>query len=180
VSFRNVLMWSGLGLVGVVFTGLVMQKEAVLRDGEVVLLRLAPADPRSLIEGDYMRLAYAITRPGNSWLFGAETKPSSSAVVIPSAESWPADGRVVVREDANGVGQLVRLDAPGIPLEAGDIAIRYRRRRWDTRLGAEAYYFQEGHADRFAKAWYGELRVAPSGEAVLVGLRDESRAPILP
>ncbi len=155
---RAALIWGGLGLLGVVFTGLVGHKESVLRDGEPVLLRLGPADPRSLIEGDYMRLRYAIT----------------------AAPAWPLDGKLVVRKDADGVGELVGLYDPARPLGPGEIAIRYRRRRWQTRLGAEAYYFQEGQAERFAKARYGELRVAGSGETVLVGLRDDQRAPISP
>jgi len=115
-------------------------------------------DPRSLIEGDYMRLRYAIE----------------------ASREWPLDGKLVVRKDADGVGELVGLYDPERRLEPGELAIRYRRRRWQTRLGAEAYYFQEGQADRFAKARYGELRVARSGEAVLVGLRDEQRVPITP
>ena len=35
-------------------------KEAIIRDGRTVLLRLAPVDPRSLIQGDYMALRYGI------------------------------------------------------------------------------------------------------------------------
>ena len=38
----------------------------------------------------------------------------------------------------------------------------------------EAFYFQEGHADRFQQAAYGELKVTPGGDSVLVGLRDKN------
>jgi uncharacterized membrane-anchored protein len=151
---RLALVWGGLALVVVVFLGLVAQKEAVLRDGQPLLLRLGPVDPRSLIEGDYMRLAYEIQAQAD----------------------WPVDGKLVVRKDADGVGHLVRLHMPGEPLAPGEMLLRYRRRRWQTRLGAEAFYFQEGTAGRYANACYGELRVTPSGESVLVGLRDADRA----
>jgi uncharacterized membrane-anchored protein len=148
--------WAGLALVLVVFVGLVVHKEGVLRDGRPLLLRLAPVDPRSLMQGDYMTLRYAI-----------QADPS-----------WPLDGKLVVRRDGDGVGQLVGLYKAGEPLGPDEIALRYRRRRWETRLGAEAFYFQEGDAARYARACYGELRVAPSGESVLVGLRDVDRVPL--
>jgi uncharacterized membrane-anchored protein len=157
-NHRVALTWGGLLLVLSVLAALVVHKEQVLRDGKTVLLRLAPVDPRSLIEGDYMSLRYAINADA----------------------SWPPDGKLLVRKDENGVAQLIGLYEAGNPIGQDEVVLRYRRRRWQTRLGAEAYYFQEGTADRYAKARYGELRVAPSGESVLVGLRDENRAPLLP
>ncbi|SDU14609.1 GDYXXLXY domain-containing protein [Halopseudomonas salegens] len=36
--------------------------ERTLREGEFVLLELAPVDPRSLMQGDYMQLSFAIDR----------------------------------------------------------------------------------------------------------------------
>ncbi len=36
----------------------VVQKEEMLADGKLILLELAPVDPRSLLQGDYMRLGY--------------------------------------------------------------------------------------------------------------------------
>ncbi len=155
---RTALTWGGLLLVLSVLAALVVHKEQILRDGKTVLLRLGPADPRSLIEGDYMSLRYAIV----------------------AEPSWPADGKLLMRKDENGVGQLVGLYQEGSPVGPNEVVLRYRQRRWQTRLGAEAYYFQEGTADRYAKARYGELRVATSGESVLVGLRDEDRTPLRP
>ncbi|MGD1984388.1 MAG: GDYXXLXY domain-containing protein, partial [Chromatiaceae bacterium] len=40
----------------------IMQKEDIIENGETLLLRLAPQDPRSLLQGDYMALRYAMTR----------------------------------------------------------------------------------------------------------------------
>ena len=36
----------------------IYQKEQTLRDGQLVLFELAPVDPRSLMQGDYMSLRY--------------------------------------------------------------------------------------------------------------------------
>ena len=35
-------------------------KEQIVRNGETVLLRIAPRDPRSLLQGDYIALRYTV------------------------------------------------------------------------------------------------------------------------
>ncbi|WP_319022245.1 GDYXXLXY domain-containing protein, partial [Proteus mirabilis] len=44
----------------------IWQKEALIGTGTTVYVELAPVDPRSLMQGDYMRLAFALPagRPG--------------------------------------------------------------------------------------------------------------------
>ena len=56
---RAVGLWGGLALVLVLVNLLVLQKQRVLDGGRTVLLGLRPADPRSLMQGDYMELRYA-------------------------------------------------------------------------------------------------------------------------
>jgi uncharacterized membrane-anchored protein len=157
---RNALLFGGLALVLGVTNVAIVQKEAQLAAGTQMLVELAPVDPRSLIQGDYMRLDYRIARD-----------------VRANAE-WPRDGTLVVRLDDRGVAQFVRRHDPGAPLGAGEHLLQYRRRGQRLRLGSDAYFFQEGRAADFAGARYGELRVARSGASVLVGLRDSARAAI--
>ncbi|MBJ6759257.1 GDYXXLXY domain-containing protein [Myxococcaceae bacterium JPH2] len=158
---RGPFILGGLALVLVSALVIVMQKEAVLARGQPVLLRLAPVDPRSLMQGDYMRLNYAISTD-QGW----------------DNDGRPRDGNLVLRLDSDGVGQFVRFDSAEVPLAPGEFRLRYRIRDHRVRLGAEAFFFQEGHADRYEHAKYGELRVADSGTSVLVGLRDENRKPL--
>ena len=49
------------------FNWSIYQKEQTLRDGQLVLFELAPVDPRSLMQGDYMNLRY---REATSALLG--------------------------------------------------------------------------------------------------------------
>lgn len=44
------------------------------------------------------------------------------------------------------------------------------------KFATNSFFFQEGHAMDYAKARYGEFRVAGSGECILTGLRDENLA----
>jgi uncharacterized membrane-anchored protein len=155
------LVIGGLGAVLVLVNVMIAQKEAVLASGDTVFVELAPVDPRSLMQGDYMALDYALAR---------EEAPRD-------------DGRMVVRLDERNIARFVRFDDDA-PLIPGQHYLTYKRRvnlRWSifgtwrrtrTQIGPDAYFFEEGRAAAFSRARYGELKVTKSGHSVLVGLRD--------
>ena len=147
---RTAVILGGLALVLFAMLWNIARKEQVLSEGRRVLLELAPRDPRSLMQGDYMQLDYALGR-------------------LPR-EGWPADGHLVLTQAPDDVARFVRRHE-GEALQPGEFLLRYRIRERRLRLGAESFFFQEGQAERYARARYGELRVAPSGDSVLVGLR---------
>jgi uncharacterized membrane-anchored protein len=132
-------------------------RERQLMDGAVVLLALAPVDPRSLMQGDYMALRFKVA--GDAFGRG----PQEDA----------RDGRIVVRLDERGVGSFARRDG-GEPLAAGEMLLRYRIRDRQVKFATNAFFFQEGHAQHYADARYGEFRVSPSGELLLTHLRGEN------
>lgn len=169
---RTVAVFGGLALVLAVANVAIVQKERLLADGTTMLVRLAPVDPRSLIQGDYMRLDYDIAQEAN-WSGGFAGAGDRSFGV-----GAQRDGHLVVRLDADSVASFVRVHAPGTPLAPAEHLLRFRRRSGRIRIGTDAFYFQEGHAGRYDRARYGELRVDGSGSSVLVGLRDESRQPL--
>lgn len=41
-------------------------------------------------------------------------------------------------------------------------------------VATNAFFFQEGHAERYEKAHYGEFRVDKEGELLLTALYDEA------
>jgi uncharacterized membrane-anchored protein len=136
-------------------------KERVVREGRTVLLPLAPVDPRSLLQGDYMALRYAMAN---------EVAAAATAAEIDQ-------GTVVVELDENDIARLVALDR-GQPLGAEQQRLVFRKRGDAVRLASDAFFFEEGQGEYFAAARYGELRVAEDGTAVLVGLRDEAVTPL--
>lgn len=169
----------GLGLLVVLGAAnvTIAQKEMILASGERLLLELAPVDPRSLMQGDYMRLDYRMARD----LSGARLGLISSLFIdfigdqASEADLWPAEGRIVVRRAAgtvSDVAEFVRLD-DGQPTAPDELFLYYRKRGGQTRIGTDAFYFQEGKADTYSGARYGELRVDSSGGSVLVGLCGE-------
>ena len=134
-------------------------KEIIKRSGEVVLLQLAPIDPRSLMQGDYMALRFALVQQ------------LDKAVAANAREG--AVRLAGVSLAANRVATLADATAPAT------LHLRYRIRNSQVWLGTNAFFFQEGDAQRFSGARYGEFRVdRASGEAVLVGLRGEALEPL--
>jgi uncharacterized membrane-anchored protein len=142
-------------LVLAVANAAIWQKESVIRNGAAVFVELAPADPRSLMQGDFMALRFAIPFPADGYL-----RPSRLS-------DTP---KVVARADAHGVASLLRLD-DGRPLAAGEFVIQLVTKNSEWTIATDAWYFREGEGARWAKAKYGEFRVDPDGRALLVGLR---------
>ncbi|HMT00386.1 MAG TPA: GDYXXLXY domain-containing protein, partial [Saprospiraceae bacterium] len=61
---KNIKWWIiliNLILLLVYFNGSIISKEDLLKNGKLILLELAPVDPRSLMQGDYMSLRYKIS-----------------------------------------------------------------------------------------------------------------------
>jgi len=135
----------------------IWQREQLLTDGRVVLLELAPVDPRSLMQGDYMALRFQV---------------ANDAFVQGDMRNQK-DGHIVVKVDERGVGQFKRF-ADASPLAADEVLMRYRIRNNQPKFATNAFFFQEGTAQKFEVAKYGEFRVAKNGDMILTAMRDEA------
>jgi len=139
----GVALWSVAGL------------ERTVRDGRPVLVELAPVDPRSLMQGDYMALRFAIDRrlPGR-W----------------KVERMPRYVYVSVDAEHRAVFESV---GDTLPAPAGQVALKIRLRANRPSVGPNAFFFQEGQGAVYERARWGELRVDDDGRALLTALRDE-------
>jgi len=99
-----------------------------------------------------------------------------NALLATGGDKRARDEFAVVAPDSKGVARLVRLQAQASPLHAGELALKARVRKGGVRLGSDAYYFREGTGRRYEKARFGEFRVGPNGEMLLVRLLDEALA----
>ena len=152
-----------LGTLAVVNLG-IWEKEALIAQGQPVFVALAPVDPRSLMQGDYMRLAFAM--PGD----------------VQRDLDAPNGGRrlVVAERDGRGLATLKRPAEPDEVLGQGELLMELVRKGGRWVLVTDAWYFEEGEAKVWEAARYGEFRVAPDGRALLVGLADAELRPIAP
>ena len=139
----------------------ILAKERLLARGTVVVLELAPVDPRSLMQGDYMALRFRMANDA-----GAAVRGSAAT-----------GGRIVATVDERGVATYRRLH-DATPVASNEVLLRYRVRNGEIKFATNAFFFQEGTGRRYEGARYGELRVAPDGELLLTGLRDKDLRPL--
>lgn len=151
---RIAIALSALATLGVANIG-IWQKEDLIARGQPVYVELAPVDPRSLMQGDFMRLNFRVPGDARAQAGGLLTARRP---------------HVIAQRDARGVSTLLRLDA-GTPLAADELRIELTPKAGRWVLVSDAWFFEEGEAKRWEGAKYGEFRVEPGGRALLVGLR---------
>ncbi|MEN9865854.1 MAG: hypothetical protein RL748_1444 [Pseudomonadota bacterium] len=158
---RKTIILITVALVLALANWTIVQREQLLKDGHIVLLELAPVDPRSLMQGDYMALRYALVD---------KAFPQRKA-------TGRDDGYIVVAVDANQVASFHHFD-DGTPLAANQVKMRFRVRHEQVKFATNAWFFEEGSASLYERAKYGEFRVAGNGEMLLSGMRGEDFAPL--
>jgi len=135
----------------------IYQKELHIKNGAVVYLKLAPVDPRSLMQGDYMALRFDIARNIRMELLKKDIQ----------------DGRILVSLNEKKVASFSSIFV-GQMFKKNEILLRYRIRNGAVKFATNAFFFEEGSAKKYEKAKYGEFRVNPEGELLLVDLVDEN------
>ncbi len=155
---KKIFVWTAvinLLLLLAYFNYSIIKNEELLKDGQLILLELAPVDPRSLMQGDYMTLRYAM----------------STNLPI---DSLAKRGYCILALDSLNRATRVRLQTKSTPLGKYEFAIAYTApNHWNLNIGAESYFFQEGHAKKYEKAKYGGLKIDKEGNSLLVGLYDQ-------
>lgn len=159
-KYKYILILINLIVLLGLFNNSILKKEELLSNGQTILLKLAPVDPRSLMQGDYMRLNYDISSNINT-------------------DSISKRGFCVVKLKENGVAEKVRIQENRTPINNNEFLIEYTSRKWrGVNIGAESYFFQEGEAEKYEKAKYGGIKVDNKGNSLLIGLYDENRIKI--
>ena len=159
-KYKWLIILLNLVLLLIYFNYSVVKKEELLKEGQLILMELAPLDPRSLMQGDYMTLRYKISENLNY-------------------ETMSKRGYCVVRIDSNGVAEKERFQDKQTPLSEGEYLIEYKAvNRWNVYIGAESFFFQEGQAEKYEKAKYGGIKIDKNGNSLLIGLYDEQQRKI--
>ncbi|NYT58541.1 GDYXXLXY domain-containing protein [Alcaligenaceae bacterium] len=171
--------WLGLAVVLLVINTGIYQREQILRHGQTVVLALAPVDPRSLMQGDYMALRFAAEQDTRHWLAQAP-EPLAQAI------EQQRGGWLVLRADEQGEFhvQAVLADLPPVnesasaERDADTVLLEFRLRDRGLRIVTDAWFFPEGQAQRYEQARFGEFRVNRKGEGLLVRLLDGQHRPL--
>ena len=141
----------------------VWQKEQLLAHGRPTFVELAPVDPRSLMQGDYMTLA---------WRMPADVRQELDRL---QTSERPL---VAARRDERQVLTLTHIVDAVRPLAAGEEPVELSPKSGRWVIVTDAWFFREGEARRWQGAKYGEFRLLPDGRALLVGLRGPDLQPL--
>ncbi|WP_419875816.1 GDYXXLXY domain-containing protein [Candidatus Pristimantibacillus sp. PTI5] len=131
--------------------------EALLSSGASVKLAIEPLDPRSLLQGDYVRLNYGIS-----------TTPAGSAKEMEALGGARRIKVVLLRGD-NGVYEFERLYKTGDLIRGNEIVINGISNGWDSiYYGIETYFVPEGTGTETERnAHFAYVKVGTNGDALL-------------
>lgn len=166
----------GAGMLSLVLVNvLIASREQLIANGRPVFVKLAPVDPRSLMQGDYMQLSYDL--PGVTW---SRTLGNVTLTRL-SREKDPLWGRrlnIAATVDARGIVQSARVLEPGEASPAGAQLLELTPKDGRWTFVSDAWFFKEGEAERWQPAKYGEFRVTPEGKGLLVRVVGEDLKPL--
>lgn len=176
---RKALILAAVMLQVIVLAYMAGEREHILKNGKVILLRTAPIDPRDLFRGDYVRLNYEISRIGVDQLKGTETRKEiiKGDTIFVSLQEGPNGlyefANAQLQKPKDGLYLAGRaLHAQHSLLPGNPIWINY---------GIEAYFVEQGTGSDIEKRrgtrtgvqvpLEMEIAVSSTGKAVIKGYR---------
>ncbi|MBU9706108.1 GDYXXLXY domain-containing protein [Paenibacillus sp. AK121] len=131
------------------------RSETLLATGTSVKLKLAPIDPRSLLQGDYVALNYDVSTP-----------PSKNSL---QEKDWNRGKvKVVLTPNSQGVYIADRLYQDGEKLAHHEIVLNGQWNGSRILYGIENYFIPEGTGRTVEQnAHYAYIRVSRNGDALL-------------
>lgn len=173
------------GLLAIVYVNVyAWHSQQIKTRGEVLFLRLAPVDPLSLVQGQYMRLRFEIEKTYNSTQADQQLIQNSNGHVL-----------AVIRLDSKRIGSMTgrltprhrpqqhSVDTLLIQVQAQLISSRDdsdRQQLHAIQIDQNSFLFQENTEDRYTTAKYGMFRVHANGRYVLIDLADENLRALTP
>ncbi|MFD1779773.1 GDYXXLXY domain-containing protein [Fredinandcohnia salidurans] len=152
--------WSLLGLILLLQLAIVGYQigtsESLLNNGKEITLELAPVDPRSMLQGDYVVLRYEIAEVNE-----LKNVHSGNKVFI------------IAKEDQDGIYQrekiLTSIDPRDYKLAQDEVLIAGKYNGYNgIIIGIESYFVKEGTGlDLQRHAKYAKVKVSKNGNALL-------------
>ncbi|MCY0095199.1 GDYXXLXY domain-containing protein [Hoeflea ulvae] len=168
-----------IGMLGVMIQG----RAAILQNGAEIILKAGPVDPRDLMRGDYVRLAYESISVADAALFEGEWPDKPGPVTV-----W-----LTLETDKNGLAVPTAITrdkpVPGNPaavyLKSKPVQLYGERSAQNAsvplQFGIERYYVPEGEgleieAARNAGRTTVAVRVSKNGTAQIARLMIDGEA----
>ena len=155
----------------------IIKYEDVLNNGKPIIVKLAPVDPRSLMQGDYMALNYEILTQFQQQFYGDGEEQINALEEKRSVAKVYA----LVKAGEKNVANLCRVElSPPTNFtgcQEGVYLPINTTNSWNPTLPSHSYFFAEGKGAYYAQAEYGEYRFK-GGKALLFRLLDKNLKPL--
>lgn len=130
--------------------------EETLDQGQTFYLELRPADPRSIMQGDYMRLAYE----ADQRLESEQDNPAFAAFIV-----W-----------ANREAEFTTLtQTPAADDLKTTVFVPVQKVGQRALIQPRSFFFQEGSASDFARARFAVFKYSSPDAVLLSGLADKDK-----
>ncbi len=163
---RNVILFISTLFVLALLNFAIFQKQQILQEGENILLKLSPIDPRSMMQGDYMAFRYALED---------EMKDVNTKSLL-------NHHFIVIKTDAENVAHFVRVyNQEALAKDEKLFKFRYQQAPFPKiTFKPSTYLFQEGLQPLYQKAAYAIFHYRGIKDYLLIGVADSERAQINP
>jgi uncharacterized membrane-anchored protein len=148
-------------LIFITFNLMIFQKQKLLRSGETVYFAIAPSDPRSLMQGDYIDFRYKMEN---------EIKRNQAATP-------KNNGYLVIAYDNESVGHFVRF-YDGEKLAPNEKLVKYQHNPQSilaVTIKPHTFFFQENLQQDYQKPEYAIFHYHGEKDYLLVGLADNDK-----
>ena len=161
------------------FVGLIVQHEWHLAKSESIFVELAPVDPRSILQGDYMALNYQLHFAGLDASISGIT--AGSEISIQEFKYQPHIMSYVLLDTQRRVIKT-SFDSRILqahPATSTRLSLKNPQNTFEALYpAANSFMFAEGLEPCYRNAKFAELKVKEDGKALLVDLVDSQLKPL--
>lgn len=155
------------------FCGLILQHEWHLRHSQSIYVELAPVDPRSILQGDYMALNYNLH-------FSATAPEDATQQPVPeiSINDFNNQSHVMSYVQLDRQRRVIKTSFNRTELDQSKtlarLVLKNPRNTFDGLYpAANSFMFAEGLEPCYRNAKFAELKVQDDGKALLADLVDD-------
>lgn len=134
----------------------IYKQEQIRNSKNIVFVKLAPVDPRSIMQGDYMRLNYDLT------IIEKDKVPDHSS------------GRFALNIDENNVATLGTIYADKNLLKGKKTLNYFKGLKGHISIKPNTFLFQEGKRKHYEQAKYAIFSFNEKGDSMLINLADKN------
>lgn len=166
-----------------VFLGLIFKNEWHLKHSQSIYVRLQPVDPRSILQGDYMRLNYQLYfAPQNSMLENTDQQNTNQQNINQEDHIFSGHYFDQIIQNKSSIVTYVELDPqrrvihtsfePLKNVQIQRLVLQNPNNRYTMLYPAsKSFLFAEGLAECYQQAEYAEFKVDEQGNAILNALK---------